>query len=132
MICLVVGLIAMVFDSFASHQSEASCRPVLSDYVQDSVKTPDSAISGQASWYRNRGGLYAASTRFKKGTALRVLNVANGRTVDIVINDYGPNRRRHPNRIIDLDRVAFCRLASPEAGLIDVIVYPLDLCDDGQ
>ena len=36
--------------------------------------------------------------------------------------DYGPDRSIHPDRIIDLDKVAFAKLVSLGAGLIDVRV----------
>lgn len=80
---------------------------------------------GLASWYSYRGGLFAASTKFKKGSVLRVVNPANGKHVDVVVNDYGPSKRRYPNRIIDLDRVAFKKIAYLGAGVINIVVYPL-------
>lgn len=103
-------------------------------YIFKQVKVEETSLSdehkletdrGRASWYRHKGGMYAASTKFKRGAILRVINVANGKHVDVTVNDYGPVRKMHPDRIIDLDMEAFKEISSLEAGLIDVIAYPL-------
>ncbi len=80
---------------------------------------------GTASWYKFKNGLFAASPDFAKGTVLRVHNKNNGKTVDVVINDFGPERALHPDRVIDLDKVAFEKIASPGAGLVPVFVETL-------
>jgi len=82
---------------------------------------------GQATWYRYRGGLYAASTKFKKGSVLRVTNPVNHKHVDVIVNDYGPNCRRRPKRIIDLDRIAFAKIANLSCGVIDIVITPLKI-----
>jgi rare lipoprotein A (peptidoglycan hydrolase) len=41
------------------------------------------------------------------------------------VNDWGPDRSVHPDRVIDLDSVAFKKLASLGAGVIDVRVQLL-------
>ncbi len=91
---------------------------------------PQILTFGRASWYRYRGGAFAASPDFAKGSRLRVYLIKNGQRdkfVDVVVNDYGPDRARHPERVIDLDRVAFARLAPLSAGVVDVFVEPLYL-----
>jgi len=82
-------------------------------------------IKGQASWYRYKNGLFAASPDFPKGTKLRIINLANKKSVDVVVNDYGPVRTKHPERAVDLDAVAFARLASLGQGTINVAVEKL-------
>jgi len=94
----------------------------LSSQSEDSLR-----IIGRASWYYNRGGLFAASTKFKKGSVLRVINPANNKYVDVTINDYGPNKRKYPNRIIDLDKFAFQKIAALKSGLIKIIIQPLQV-----
>jgi serine-type D-Ala-D-Ala endopeptidase (penicillin-binding protein 7) len=79
---------------------------------------------GQASWYAFKNGLFAASPDFPKGSIIRVHNLANKKFVDVVINDYGPNRSIFPNRVIDLDAVAFNKIASVKDGLIEVKLEP--------
>jgi len=95
----------------------------ISNETKDSFKIENQR--GIASWYSYCGGLFAASTKFKKGSILRVINPANNKYVDVIVNDYGPNKRKHPNRIIDLDMIAFKKIASPKLGLIKIIVQPL-------
>lgn len=86
---------------------------------------PHVMTSGKASWYAYKGGNFAASPDFPKGSKLRVYNKENGKFVDVIINDFGPERNLHPDRVIDLDKVAFGRIASLGEGIIDVYVEPL-------
>lgn len=86
---------------------------------------PDTLISGEASWYQHKGGMYAASPDFPRGSRLRVHSISNGKFVDVTVNDYGPDRKAHPSRAIDLDRTAFSKLSSPGAGIIAVHIEPL-------
>ncbi|MFA5184487.1 MAG: RlpA-like double-psi beta-barrel domain-containing protein [Patescibacteria group bacterium] len=91
------------------------------------LSNPDLMTVGSASWYAFKNGLFAASPDFAKGSVLRVHNLANGKSVDVTVNDWGPDRGLHPDRVIDLDKVAFSRIASPAAGLISVKVEPLKI-----
>lgn len=86
---------------------------------------PDILTVGSASWYKFKNGLFAASPDFAKGTVLRVYNSANGKFVDVTVNDWGPDRSLHPDRVVDLDKVAFSRIASSSAGLASVRVEVL-------
>ncbi len=79
---------------------------------------------GTASWYRYRHGLFAASPDFPKGSTLKVINLENHKSVIITVNDYGPERAIFPQRVIDLDYVAFQKIANPSVGLIKVKVEP--------
>lgn len=81
---------------------------------------------GQASWYAYKGGNFAASPDFSKGSRLRVYNLENNKFVDVEINDYGPDRKIHPERVIDLDKVAFLKLADLGQGIINVKIEPID------
>jgi D-alanyl-D-alanine carboxypeptidase len=83
---------------------------------------PDVMTTGKASWYKYKEGLFAASPDFPKGTVLRVYNTDNGKYVDVTVNDYGPDRNIHPDRVIDLDRVAFEKIAPLSAGIVSVRV----------
>lgn len=88
---------------------------------------PKVIVSGKASWYAYKGGLFTASPDFPKGSKLRVYNLANNKFVDVVVNDYGPERLKHPDRAVDLDKVAFKKIASTGAGIINVRVEPLEI-----
>lgn len=86
---------------------------------------------GLASWYRYGGGLTphlsakgagltTASTKYPKGTYLRVTNLANNRSVIVKVNDFGPEEST--GRIVDLERKAFQKLAPLSIGVIRVRV----------
>jgi len=89
------------------------------------LSNPDLLTVGTASWYKYKNGNFAASPDFKKGSVLRVTNLVNGKFVDVTINDFGPERAKHPDRVIDLDKVAFQKIASTKDGLIKIKVEPL-------
>lgn len=81
-------------------------------------------IIALASWYNyqlfglawSQNHRTAASRDYPRGTVLRVENLANGRTVDVLVNDY----ITHPARQIDLSSYAFSQLAPLSRGLIKV------------
>lgn len=74
--------------------------------------------TGDATWY-SRDGLTAAHRSLPFGTIVRVTNLANGRYVNVRINDRGP---QDPDRVIDLSDDAFRRLAPLGAGVIRVSI----------
>lgn len=74
---------------------------------------------GAASWYAHTGTLSAANPWMPIGSYAKVTNTANGKTVIVRINDRGPFV---PGRIIDLDKVAWQKIASLGAGVINVRV----------
>ncbi|NTW22092.1 hypothetical protein HGA34_00940 [Candidatus Falkowbacteria bacterium] len=91
-------------------------------------EVPGFLTVGKASWYKYKGGLFAASPDFPKGSRLRVFNLDNPKKfVDVVVNDFGPDRDRHPDRVIDLDKVAFGRIAPTGQGMARVRVEPLSI-----
>lgn len=73
---------------------------------------------GEASWYSFApgDGLTAAHPWLPFGTVVTVKNLANGRTVQVVINDRGP----FGGRIIDLSDEAFARIAPLGQGVCQV------------
>ena len=84
---------------------------------------PAAMPEGVASWYDYKDCNCAASPDYPKGSYLVVSRTdAPERSVTVQVNDYGPDRSIHPDRVIDLDAVAFEQLASLGAGLIDVTV----------
>lgn len=97
--------------------------PVDKVIVQGTRMKLGKANKGLASWYAWTGTLACASRDYPKGTYLKVSNPANGKSVVVVVNDYGP--QEWTGRIIDLDKVAFGKLASVGAGVIDVKVQEI-------
>ncbi len=85
---------------------------------------------GIASWYAYKHCLCAASPDFPKGTKLRIRSVQDpNKSVVITVNDWGPDRKVLPNRAIDLDKVAFKKLAPRGAGLLRVTIEPVRASD---
>jgi uncharacterized protein YabE (DUF348 family) len=93
--------------------------PVTEVVTQGTYVKTGTAKKGQGTWYAWKGGLFAASTTIAQGNYARVTNTANGKSVIVQINDYGPQGK---GRIIDLDKVAFAKIASLGAGVIGVKV----------
>lgn len=79
--------------------------------------------TGEASWYGYKDCDCAASPDYPKGSYLVVSRADDAtKSVTVMVNDYGPDRSVHPNRIIDLDKVAFTKLAPLSWGIVDVTV----------
>jgi len=78
---------------------------------------------GVASWYKFGNGMNAASTQFPRGTKLRVTNEDNGKTIDVVINDYGPED--WTGVMLDLNKVAFAKLAPIGLGKINIKYFKI-------
>lgn len=97
------------------------------DTVVAVFSKPGTLTVGKASWYKYKNGDFAASPDFPKGSRLRVTNTANNKSVEVVINDWGPERDKHPDRAIDLDKVAFAKIANTSDGIINVVVQPIKI-----
>jgi serine-type D-Ala-D-Ala endopeptidase (penicillin-binding protein 7) len=82
-------------------------------------------IQGSASWYKYKSGDFAASPDFPKGSKIKVINTKNNKSVVVTINDYGPDRLKHPDRVLDLEKVAFKKIAALGAGTINIRIEPL-------
>ena len=93
-------------------------------------------LRGRASWYgeAHHGRLTASGERYDMhaltaahrslpfGTRLRVVNLANDRTVDVRVNDRGPVIS---GRILDLSYGAARALGAVQAGIIPVRITVL-------
>lgn len=107
------------------------------------------AMVGKASWYSspdtcrfnpdpkckmaNQESLYdaernsesfGASWTFPLGALVKVTNLQNGKSVIVRITDRGPAKRLE--RIIDLGKMSFARLANPKEGIIKVNVEEIN------
>ena len=95
----------------------------VSDIAIVPVFTTGVMRSGLASWYAYKRCLCAASPDVPKGTKLKVSRQDDpSRYVIVTVNDWGPDRRKHPERAIDLDKVAFKKIANPRGGIVAVTV----------
>jgi hypothetical protein len=127
---------AMVFSDSASSTSAVAA------YAKDFVTVVIGAIptgsvvpyfengimtSGLASWYNYKHCNCAASPDVPKGTKLKVSRQDDpSQFVIVTVNDYGPDRAKHPERVIDLDKVAFAKIGNPRGGVLAVRVEPVD------
>jgi len=100
-------------------EKNITLEPISEIVVQGTYMELGKAAKGQGTWYAWKGGLFAASTTIPKGAFVKVTNLANSKSVVVEINDYGPQGK---SRIIDLDKVAFAKIASLGAGVIGVKV----------
>jgi len=67
--------------------------------------------------------LIAASWDYNFGQRLKVTNIANGKSVIIVVKDRGPAKRLYrKGRKLDLSKAAFSQIADLKRGLIQVEV----------
>ena len=67
--------------------------------------------------------LIGASWDFDFGTRLLVRNLANNKTVEVIVKDRGPSRRLYrKGRRLDLSAGAFDKIASRKSGIIQVEV----------
>lgn len=102
-------------------------------YIRVKLKFPYAQIAileekpeiGIASWYKFGYHLTAAHPYYPRGTRLKVTNLENNKSVIVRVNDTGPDKRIHPERVIDLNSVSFSKLASLKRGLIKVKVEKL-------
>jgi rare lipoprotein A (peptidoglycan hydrolase) len=99
-------------------------------YAKMVILAEETMQTGAASWYKYKGCNCAASPDYPKGSILKVTNLHDERSVIVTVNDYGPDRTIHPDRVIDLDAVAFKQIGELWQGLIpevkvDLIELPL-------
>ncbi len=98
-------------------KTEVTKDPVAETVTQGTFVKLGKKHVGGASWYAWTGTMAAANPWLPKGSYVKVTNLENGKSVIVVINDRGPFV---PGRIIDLDKVAFAKIASIGAGVINV------------
>ncbi|MEZ4210504.1 MAG: septal ring lytic transglycosylase RlpA family protein [Patescibacteria group bacterium] len=105
-------------------EPEVAPAPAPAQIKPEVVDKPASKVySGLATWYRWGDGLNTASRQFPRGTRLRVIAVNSGKTVDVVVNDYGP--AEHTGVALDLNSVAFKQLAPLGAGKIEIEYFEI-------
>ncbi len=86
----------------------------------------DANNHGMASWYAYKDCDCAASPFYPKGTRILVTQVYDGDQIVVTVNDFGPELDKHPDRVIDLDKTAFEKIAPLGAGVIEVTTQVVD------
>ncbi|MCC6639249.1 hypothetical protein IT409_01675 [Candidatus Falkowbacteria bacterium] len=85
---------------------------------------------GKASWYKYKGCMCAASPDYPKGSKLLVVNKNKNQGIVVTVNDWGPERDIFPDRVIDLDLVAFTKLGTKGVGVFqNIYVTPYHASD---
>ena len=102
---LVSTLILWMANSYAETASWYGGGEKLNEYTASGERFDPSKLAC-ASWY------------YDFGQMLRVTNIETGKSIVVICNDRGPNKRL--GRAIDLSREAFRKLAPLEKGLIRV------------
>lgn len=82
--------------------------------------------TGVASYYdyvlkdgwSSKGHFVCASRTFARKSVVKVTNIKTGRSVQCTITDYGPDKKVHPERVIDMSSTAFSQIESTNRGLI--------------
>jgi uncharacterized protein YabE (DUF348 family) len=92
-------------------------KPVDEIVTQGTLVKVGKTHTGAASWYAYTGTMAAANPWLPMGSYVRVTNVENGKSVIVKINDRGPFGN---GRIIDLDKVAFTKIAPLGAGVANI------------
>lgn len=106
----------------AAAKAEAEAKAVAVEALKP-VTPKSPTYVGLASWYSFGNGMNAASTQFPRGTKLRVINTDNGKMIDIVINDYGPED--WTGIMLDLNKPAFAKLAPLGLGKISIKYFKI-------
>ncbi len=99
-------------------ESNVAKEPVNEIVTQGTYVKLGKAARGAGTWYAFKGGLFAASRTIARGSYAKVTNMDNGQSVIVQINDYGP---QGAGRIIDLDKVAFAKLADLGVGVLNSV-----------
>lgn len=106
----------------AAAVQETTIQAATTNNVPPEPVQPKSPVyNGAATWYKFGNKPTTASTQFPRGTKLRVIAINSGRQVDVVVNDYGPEA--WTGVMLDLNSVAFARLAPLGAGKIPIRYY---------
>ena len=128
------GPMRLVTRVLPSNANPAAATAAIAPLAVTAEHTP--ALIGMASWYGKQwqGRTTASGTRFDVAkltaahpdlplnTRVRVTNLLNGLSVDVLVNDRGPYVG---DRVLDLSEAAAKRLGMIKDGLAPVIIEPI-------
>lgn len=83
-------------------------------------------VEGAASWYTytlpsgwSSVGHYVCAARdFARGKRIKITDQRTGKSVVCLVTDHGPDKKIHPDRVVDLSSTAFKVLAPLKVGII--------------
>jgi rare lipoprotein A (peptidoglycan hydrolase) len=119
-LCMAMGYILGLDYAFSMKPAEINAPHKIMATTTTILET------GVGSWYDYKiNGIDWSKTHFtcasrtlKRYSTAHVTNLANGKSVDCFVNDYGPEK--WTNRIIDLSSAAFAEISELKLGLIKV------------
>lgn len=125
---LVEGTVVSIMDSSVSGLNEVvatNLKTEIKKYeeAKKEAKPKSPIYAGLATWYDFGDQLTTASRRFPSGTRLRIVAVNSGKTVDVTVNDFGPQAWTGVE--LDLNRPAFVKLAPLGAGKINIKYFKI-------
>ena len=122
----IIIILILFLSSCSSNKEQESNRYFLPE-------NDDKVLTGVASYYDytigdwSSIGHYVCATRdFIRYSFVEVTNLDNGKSVEVLITDYGPDESIHPDRIIDLSSTAFSTISDSKLGLANVSVKQLN------
>jgi rare lipoprotein A len=129
----MIGMVPVAFVAGLLWTSTLAAAPA----PQKVVSGGNAQYFGMASWYGkqhqgrlmangkpfDRRKLTAAAWNIPLGTIVRVINLVNGKAVDVTITDRGPHPRLQ--RAIDLSEAAAAKLDYIKSGLTRVFIVPV-------
>jgi len=122
----IIIILILFLSSCSSNKEQESNRYFLPE-------NDDKVLTGVASYYDytigdwSSIGHYVCATRdFIRYSFVEVTNLDNGKSVEVLITDYGPDESTYPDRIIDLSSTAFSTISDSKLGLANVSVKQLN------
>lgn len=112
LVTLFVAVVSNCWADTASYYTYKSC-----------VREGTSGVWTASGERFNENDLTCAMRRRDWGTKFKVTNLANGKSVIVRLNDFGPNKKLHDKgRTCDLSKGAFMKISSLKQGVIRVKV----------
>lgn len=98
-------------------------------YLRLAIFEEIASEDGEASWYKYKNCLCAASRDYPKNTRLKITNITEesknfDKSIIVKINDYGPEE--WTGRIIDLDKKAYQQLGNLKGGIMNVRIEKIN------
>lgn len=98
-------------------------------YLRLAIFEETASDDGEASWYKYKNCLCAASRDYPKNTRLKITNITEDsknfdKSIIVKINDYGPEE--WTGRIIDLDKKAYQQLGNLKGGIMYVRIEKIN------
>jgi rare lipoprotein A len=120
-------LMALAFFVESCHSQEINAETASWYSTQSCQKEGTSGIFTASGEKFDENALTCAMRSRDFGKYYRVTNLANGKSVIVKHNDFGPNKKLHKKgRIVDLSKGAFKAIANLKRGIVNVKVEAIN------